>query len=104
MVWGALQLPYCISPSDLSLGAVLVDSAGDDTVTETHVSPETRHLLARGPALQSGKGIMPKRSRGPCRNTGWASREPKTLNLICQHPALSLVILKESQMTALKQL
>ena len=71
-----------------------VDSAGDDTVAETHVSPETRYLLARGPALHSGKDIMPKRSRGPCRNTGWASREPKTLNLMCQHPALSLVILE----------
>ena len=88
-----LQLPCCSSPSDLS-PEVLVDSAGDDTVAETHVSPETRYLLARGPALQSGKDIMPKRSRGPCRNTGWASREPKTFNLMCQHPALSLVILE----------
>lgn len=93
MVWGPLQLPCCSSPSDLS-PEVLVDSAGDDTVAETHVSPETRYLLARGPALQSGKDIMPKRSRGPCRNTGWASREPKTFNLMCQHPALSLVILE----------
>lgn len=40
-----------------------MDSAGDDTVTETRVSPETRHLLLQGPALQSGKGIALKGQR-----------------------------------------
>ena len=69
-------------------------SPGDDTVTETHLSPETRRRLARGPALQNGKGIKPQRSRGPCGNIGWATKESKTLDLRCQYLISSLVTLE----------
>lgn len=76
------------------MGEVLMGSPGDDTVTETHLSSETRCHLARGPALQNGKGIKPQRSRGSCRNIGWATKESKTLDLRCQYLVSSLVTLE----------
>lgn len=55
-------------------------------------SPGTRLHLAKGPVLPGGEDIEPQRSKGPLGNTGWTTRESKTLDFRCQCPIPSLVI------------
>lgn len=73
------------------MGTVLSGSHGDDTVTETHLSPGTWLRLATGPAPLGKKSTEPHRSKGPLGNTGWATRESKILDFRCQCLVSSLV-------------
>lgn len=94
MGWGpssSTPLFFFFLLSATPMGTVLSSSHGDDTVTEIHLSPGTRLRLATGLALLGKKSTEPHRSKGPLGNTGWATRESKTLDFRCQSLVSSLL-------------